>query len=223
MHQDPRRNSIAVLRCKQTHSYDQERVRRMRTLLFVLASLLVLISAPVVTAQDEEEPDPGANAASTLPEASLFGSGWTQSEVISPDIVARYYFEMSPDVFREGAVGVYVGPNGSRAIVANLLLTDNRVAVRTSWEAAGELLSGLGGRIDEDYERARALEVMDPPIGCLEAKRMEGVEQNYRLPAGGTLCAADDDSLLLVFIFGTVNELSGVAASDALIETMIAP
>lgn len=193
----------------------------MRKFIFALMCLIVVSGASGVVAQDEE-PDPGSTAASMLPEASLFGSGWTQAEVISPDIVDRYYFEMSPDVFREGAAGIYVGPNGSRAIVVNLLLTDNRVAIRISWEDAGEMLSGLGRRIDEDYERARELEVVAPPEGCLEAKRIEGVEQNFRFPAGGTLCAADDDSLLLVFIFGTVNDLTGVDASDAIVEQIVA-
>jgi len=181
----------------------------MRHLLIFLTVLLMAAAVPAVSAQEEPEPDPGPNAASVLPDPTIFGTGWVQAEVISPDVVDRYYFEMSPDVFREGAAGIYVGPNGARAIVVNLLLTDNRVAIRTSWEDTSELLSGLGRRIDEDYERVRELEIRNPPEGCLGAKYMEGVEQNYRFPAGGTLCAADDDSLLSVFVFGEMDGKMG--------------
>jgi hypothetical protein len=152
-----------------------------------------------------------------LPEASLFGDGWTAGETVSPDLVRRYSFTMSPDVFREGAARVYLGPDGARVVVITLLLTDNRVAVRKSWEDASDLMSGAASGVDEDYERRQALETMDPPAGCVEAKRLEGVEETYLLPFAMTMCAVDPDGILIAIASGEVLGQTGVAASDAIV------
>src|SRR5690606_14806564 len=124
-------------------------------------------------------------------------------------------FTMSPDVFREGAAGIYLGPDGQRALVVRFLLTDNRVAIRQSWTDASDLMDSLSFYITTDYERDQQIKTMEAPTGCIEAVRIEGTERVFRLPVGGTLCAADDDSLFMVLIYGEVNGLSGVDGSDA--------
>lgn len=194
----------------------------MRYLLFVLVSLLVFGSSSIASAQDDDL-EPGPNAAAMLPEAALFGQGWTQVDIVSPDAVTSSSHAMSPDVFSEGAAGVYVGPDGSRALIVQYLLTENRVAVRTSWELVGDVLNYFTFFEDVDYGREDDLALLDPPAGCLEARRTEGFETGFLTPFGGTICAPNDDSLLLVLIYGTVNDQSGVDASDSVVEQIAAP
>lgn len=194
----------------------------MRTVLSCILTVLVAMTWSTAAVQDEPEPDPGATAATILLDASTFGNGWVLTEVISPDSIERYGFTMSPDVFSEGAAGIYVGPEGARVLIVNLLLTDSRVAIRRSWEDSIELMDAITWTLDTDYTRDQQLETMAPPEGCLESKRAEGKERTFRIPAGATLCAADDESVLLVLAFGTVNGQTGVAASDSVISQIVA-
>lgn len=156
-----------------------------------------------------------------LPDAGVFGADWALDRTVSPNILARYSFEMTPDVFREGAAGMYAGPNGSRIVVVSLLITENRVAIRQSWEDARELLDNVRSRSSTDYARDEALKTMDPPAGCVEAKRIEGTENFVLAPVGGTMCAVDPDGILIAVVFGGFGERSGVAASDAVIEAAL--
>ena len=152
-----------------------------------------------------------------LPDAGAFGDGWSLADTVSPAILARYSFEMTPDVFREGAAGVYVGPNGGRVVVVSLLVTESRVAIRQSWEDATKLLDAVRSRLSTDYERDEALKTMEPPEGCVEAKRIEGTENFVLLPAGGTMCAVDPDAILIAVVLGDFGGQTGVAASDAVV------
>jgi hypothetical protein len=193
----------------------------MRISILLLLVVTLFASSTSVSAQATEEPVPGDTASSSLPSAKIFGDGWSQADIVSPDAIEQYGFTMSPDVFREGAVGIYLGPNGSRAVVVNLLLTDNRIAIRKSWEDASVLMEVINRPVSTDYERDKELELLAAPKGCLEAKRAEGVERVFGLASGTTLCAASDDSLLLVSVFGPVTGKTGVAASDALTAAIV--
>jgi hypothetical protein len=99
----------------------------------------------------------------------------------------------------------------------SLLITENRVAIRQSWEDATKLLDAVSSRATTDFQRDAALKTMDPPKGCVEAKRIEGVENFVLLPVGGTMCAIDPDGILIAIVLGTLSEQTGVAASDAVI------
>ena len=165
-------------------------------------------------------PEPGPSAVKLLIDPAALGDGWSLHHTISPDALYPYSFEMSPNVFREGAAGVYVGPEGSRVIAVALLVTESRVAIRKSWEDASDLLDRLTSDVSEDWDRERELETADPPAGCTEAKRAEGTEYGFGLPVGVTMCAIDPDVILIVGVFGTVQERSGVTASDAIVTAM---
>jgi hypothetical protein len=173
-----------------------------------------------VAAQDPT-PEPGPSAVKLLIDPATLGDGWSLHHTVSPDALYPYSFEMSPDVFREGAAGIYVGPEGSRVIAVTLLVTESRVAIRKSWEDASDLLDRFTSDVSEDWDRERELETADPPAGCAEAKRAEGTEYGFGLPVGVTMCAIDPDVILIVGVFGTVQERSGVAASDVIVTAMI--
>ena len=184
----------------------------------IIAALIGLLIGPAIPASAQDPtPEPGPNAAKLLPDEGAFGDAWILSETVSPDLLARYSFEMTPDVFREGAANIYVGPNGSRIAVVSLLITENRVAIRQSWEDATQLLDNVRSDTSTDYTRDEALETMDPPAECVEAKRIEGIQDFVLLPVGGTMCAVDPDVILIAVVFGQFEDQFGVAASDAVI------
>lgn len=194
----------------------------MNKVVGLLLSLLLLSGWSAAVAQ-EEEPEPGANAATGLPDASSFGEGWILSEVVSPNVIEPYGFTMTPDVFSEGAAGIYLGPEGRRVLVVNLLVNRNEVAIRAAWHDASEMLQAATGSISTDDQRNQELETMPAAEGCLESMRVEGRETFFRLPAGATLCAVDDERLLLAVVYGAVGGETGVAASDAIVSQIVAP
>jgi hypothetical protein len=187
------------------------------------AALFALFAVSTVPAYAQEPtPGPGPNAAMLLPNTGALGDGWTLIQTVSPDLLARHSFEMTPDVFREGAAGIYGGPSGSRIVVVALLITENRVAIRQSWENATKLLDNVRGRTTTDYSRAQELEKMALPEGCAEAKRIEGTEIFDLMPTGGTMCAIDPDIILIAVAFGDYGGQTGVVASDAVIDAALA-
>jgi hypothetical protein len=185
-------------------------------LLSVPVFILMICFLPVAARSQETTPEPGPTAAESLPPASALGNGWTQATPVSPDILAEYSFTMSPDVFSEGAAATYLGPNGSRVLIVNLIITDNRVAIRKSWEDATSLLDAMSFAVREDYEQTENLETMTAPKGCVEAKRKEGIEQGFLTPYAATMCAIDPDRIMLVIVSGTFEQGAGVEASDAI-------
>lgn len=192
----------------------------MARLLMVL--LLAVAALPILpTSAQDPTPEPGPEAAELLPEASALGDDWLLTQIVSPDLLARYSFEMTPDVFREGAAGVYVGQNGSRVVIVSLLITENRVAIRQSWEDATTLLNAVASGLSTDYERDAALETMAAPPECVEAKREEGTENFVLLSAGATMCAVDPDGIVIAVVFGDLDGQTGVAASDAVIRAAL--
>lgn len=194
---------------------------KRRSVIFLLLLWTLTLGLRPVAAQDQT-PEPGPSAVKLLIDPATLGDGWLLHHAISPDAMFPYSFEMSPDVFREGAAGIYVGPAGSRVIAVALLVTNSRVAIRKSWEDASDLLDRFSSDVSEDWDRERELETADPPEGCAEAKRIEGTEYGFGLSVGATMCAVDPDIILIAGVFGTMQDQSGVAASDAVVSAMVA-
>lgn len=125
---------------------------------------------------------------------------------------------MTPDVFDEGAAGLYAGPEGARVVIVNLIVTDSRVAVRASWEDATDLMDSMTRSADYDFRRIENLETMTPPTLCVEAKRFEGVENTYLVSIGATMCAQDPDNVWIFMVSGTWDGAAGIVASDTLVD-----
>ena len=189
----------------------------MSRVVIAFLTALMMLPISVVGAQDPT-PEPGPDAARLLPGAIAFGDGWELTQTVNPSVLTPYSFEMTPDVFREGAAGIYTGPGGSRIVIVSLLITENRVAIRQSWEDATGILNAANSGVSTDYERDLALETMEAPARCAEAKRIEGTERFVLLPMGGTMCAVDPDGILIAIVSGDFDEQAGVAASDAVID-----
>ncbi len=186
---------------------------------------LVLTAAPRWTAAYAQEttPEPGGAAAALLPEAAPLGPGWAIDATVSPSVLRPRSFELSPDVFREGAARIYLGPAGGRILIVTLLLTESRVAVRQGWEEASELLALIGDDASTDAGRTEQLATLSPPPGCVEAKRIEGTQHILLQPVGATMCAVDPDLIVIASVSGGWSSQIGTAASDHLVALVAQP
>jgi hypothetical protein len=115
---------------------------------------------------------------------------------------------------------VLVGPSGARVVAAAMLVTEERIAVRRSWEAAISLFDNYSGELEYLTGRDDELDTVPPPAGCAEAKRVDGTARQLGIdtgiPMGVTLCAAEPDLIVLAVASGTILGLTGFEASDAI-------
>lgn len=173
-----------------------------------VVGLVMLLTPRSLLAQETPGPDAGAESSRYLPAAGTFGDGWEQTEEAA--------LEVPSDIFREGSYAVYGGPGGARVAILVYLATDNRVAVRQSWETATETFDRYRYALaeDYDYQQIERLEAMEPPTGCVEAKRAEGRDSRFGYTAGLTMCAVDPDVIVLAAASGVVAGEDGYIASD---------
>jgi hypothetical protein len=189
--------------------------RAVRTLLRVLLVLLCVSGSPTaVRAQDE--PNAGV-AMDLLLTAGDLGSGWTSARTAP--------LEVDPTLFREAAVAIHMGPTGARVLIAVLLVTQDQVAVRRAWEAAVGIYDNYSGELEYVSGRGDELAEVPPPAGCAEAKRIDGTARQLGIdtgiPMGVTLCAAEPDVIVLAVVSGSVLNLSGFEASDAIASLVV--
>ncbi len=188
----------------------------MRRIALMVLALIVspgLIWSWSAVGAQQETPTVAAGKASSayLPDVAVFGKGWEETD--------RAGLDVPSDIFREGSYAVYGGPAGARIVVLAYLATDSRVAVRQSWETATEQFDRSRYTLasNYDYEQAERLEALEPPAGCVEAKRAEGSDDQFGFTAGLTMCAVDPDAIVIAMASGEVGGESGYAASDAVI------
>jgi len=185
-------------------------MRHVTRLLVLVGVLLALAPRP----SPAQEGAPGAAALRLLPEAAAFGEEW----VGHADPV-RF---VPSEVFRDGALVAYGGPAGARVVLAAMLVTGDRVAVRAAWEAALKSYDRYRNDLSYDEGFAEELGTLPPPAGCAEAKRIEGTSEIDTFVTGVTLCAADPDVVLLAVVSGRVADLTGYRASDAVVAAVLA-
>jgi hypothetical protein len=195
----------------------------MTKVIMVPMPLLLLIASTVVSALAQETPTPDPTSASVLllPEASAFGPGWVQTKALAVEQL-NWGVTMAPDVFRQGAAGIYGGPSGARVVVVTLLLTESRVTIRRGWENATQLFNSFSYQLSYDSNHAALWEALPAVEGCAEARRFEGESRDFGFPTGVTLCAADPDLIVVALASGLVNDRTGYAASDAVVRAVLA-
>jgi hypothetical protein len=186
-------------------------LRRLLPLVTLWLSGLAL--ALPVAAQD----NPADPTAAYLPAAATLGDGWALASTGS--------LGLPTELFRADTLGVFTGPAGARILAAVMLVTESRVAVRRSWEEATKLYHKYSGELAYDRDRGTILDRLPLPVGCVEAKRIDGTARQLGLdtgiPMGLTLCAADPDVILLIVVSGPLGSLTGYEASDAVASLML--
>ena len=116
----------------------------------------------------------------------------------------------------------YLGPKGSRVYMLLAQVQDGPAAVRTSWELMGASFEALRLDFDANYSSERELEELPGVDGCADMRRMTGKDGIVsEMQVAVSLCAADPDVLLLVYVSGEVNGLTGYQASDALVALVL--
>ena len=86
----------------------------------------------------------------------------------------------------------------------------------SSWEAVGAIYADLRFEVTgpKDDDREQELATLPLPEGCVDARRIDGLDPLYGLPGAITQCTVDPDVNVLVIVSGTLDSVAGYAASD---------
>ena len=187
-------------------------IRRSVLLLTLLFAFTPTVVPSPASAQEPTQV-PSSDALRLLPDAAAFGAGWTMPK---PPVAS-----VPSTAFRDGAVATYGGADGRRILLTVLLLSRDTVAIRRGWEEAGERFDDFGSRLDHERNREEELLSVPPPPGCVEAKRIDGTDEDDGFDAGVTLCAADPDVVLLAVVWGDIGDQRGYVASDLVVSTAL--
>lgn len=191
---------------------------RRRSFGAILAGALFAagLLAPTVAAQEP--------VADRLPEAAVFGSGWTQIATLSAALALPADADLDVS-FEDAAHGVYGGPGGARVVVSVLRVTEGLSAGRQSWLVADTLFDSYRADIERGFLVGREAElgVLPLPEGCAEARRLYGTDTIgfQQFPVGLTLCAVDPDLFVFVYTSGEVNGLTANDAADFVVAATI--
>jgi hypothetical protein len=157
-------------------------------------------------------------AVALLPPAATFGDGWVLLQTDFPG-------QRDP-AFRAATTGTYAGPAGARLVLDVMLVGAGIPAARDAWDRGNAYLQWYDANMlpESNVQRDQQLAAMAPPAGCSDALRVEGRERigSTAFPIGVTLCAADPDVIYVAAVSGGLSGLSGVSASDAVIEMVLA-
>jgi len=188
---------------------------RLISCLLVAVTLVAILAGgwqPSVStaaqASPVASPVAASNAERHLPAAEAIGEGWVE--------VATGVPEADPAIFVDAASAVYVGPGGARTVVTAWTNLPGRAGVQRSWESVGRVYDGVRFEVTGPKDDGRE-EELDPrpfPEGCVDARRIDGLDPLYGLPGAVTQCAIDPDVTVLVIVSGSINDVSGYAASD---------
>lgn len=191
--------------------------RRLIPVLPCLMLAAVVISypspqgSPVRAAQATPAASPTATYSGRyLPAAEAIGAGWALVSTGAP--------EADPAVFVDAASAVYVGPDGARVAVTAWTNVAGRAGVQRSWEAVGAIYADLRFEVTgpKDEDREEELAELPLPSGCVDARRIDGLDPLYGLPGAITQCTVEPDVNVLVIVSGAVDGVSGYEASDRL-------
>ena len=148
------------------------------------------------------------NSGRYLPAAEAIGAGWTLVSTGAP--------EADPAVFVDVARAVYVGPDGARVAVTVWTNVVGRAGVQRSWETVGAIYADLRFEVTgpKDGDREEELATLPLPEGCVDARRIDGLDPLYGRPGAITQCTVEPDVNVLVIVAGSVDGVSGYEASD---------
>jgi hypothetical protein len=179
-------------------------------ILVVLSFVVGAILAPASRAQDV------VPAAQLLPKATELGEGWVmlwggdeQVTTTSPSLISA-------------SEGVYMGPAGARIAIAVDLVRDGPAAARDSWDIAGKFFDRLRYASTIDFAAERTLQDRPLVAGCAEMRRTSGGDNLLNLiKIGVDLCAADPNAIVITYVSGEWNGMSGTDAADKLVELVV--
>ena len=179
----------------------------MRVLAIVVAAVLALPTS--LAAQDTPVAD-------LFPSAARIGLAWNSAG--AADAALTEY-----PMLERFAGSAYWGPNGARVLIGYLRVAEGPAATRDAWELASATVDDYRRTFVVDYTAEATLAGAPPVAGCAEMRRSEGTDPVFTfLPVGVSLCAADPDVIVVAYVSGKVGNLMGSAASDRIVELVLA-
>lgn len=167
--------------------------------------------------------NPTVNARRFLPLPTEIGSGWTTLLEAPANTIVSYDRDMAFPLFPDAGGGaVYLGPNGSRAIVLVLPLGKDVMPSSQS----DSIVNGIQASMIDGWSRDRissvAINRLPPPDGCDTSLRVNGIVNGLTLPGGSTVCELRSAGVtIFVTVEGEIDGLSGYAASDGVIDNIL--
>jgi hypothetical protein len=159
-----------------------------------------------------------APAVGLLPAAEVFGDDWV--------LVATDFPRERHPAFRAAATATYAGPSGARLVFDVMLAAEGFAAARDAWERGNVYLQWYDANMlpESNVQRDQQLATMASPIGCSDSLRIEGRERigSTAFPIGITLCVSDPDVIFVAAVSGELSGMTGIPASDAVIEMALA-
>ncbi len=180
--------------------------------LIVLFAALVLSGPIAVVAQEIPSPD-------LFPGASDLGDDWV---LISARDADDAYLADHPS-FDRLSIATYLGPSGGRVVTARVRVKEGPSATRESWDNANQSFDQYLITFKADYSSEARLETEPLVNGCATMRRLDGADSVIpAVPVGLSLCAADPNAIVFAYVSGSVDGLTGHAASDHVIELVLA-
>jgi hypothetical protein len=149
-----------------------------------------------------------------LPSVSVFQGEWTLRSVS--------FTQPDPSVIAQLASGTYLGPEGSRATVLIVHAQDGPSAAQKAQRLIGRAFDNTRNSFSAKSGVERDLAKLPIVTGCADMRRATGVDMAIPdIAVGLSLCAADPTMLVLTYVSGELNGLSGYEASDALVALVL--
>ncbi len=162
-------------------------------------------------AQDRDALTP----ASFLPRGSVLGEGWYSEANWSPS--------EEVDGTVDTRIGLYVGPEGSRAYVLATRIEQGASASRATWAIVlDSWFAAYVERIDQPQTRGQSAMPERAIDGCDEIERAWGYDRLDGLPVGIIQCAVGDDIIVITFVSNKLGPNSGGLAADRLMAILLA-
>jgi hypothetical protein len=184
----------------------------MTRVTLLLLTLQLALTPFAGTAQSEN-----AAAVSLLPMAEMLGDDWVL-------VTTDFPRERHP-AFRAAASATYAGPSGARIVFDVMLAAEGFTAARNAWERGNVFLQWYDANMlpESNVQRDQQLAILAPPVGCSDALRIEGRERigSTAFPVGVTLCASEPDEMFVAVVSGELRGMTGVLASDTVIELVL--
>ncbi len=171
----------------------------------IAAALTIFLMAPVAVSAQEID---------VLPPTYVLEGDWVlQPPSITPS---------DPSAITQLVKGVYLGPKGSRVTVLFARVHEGAAAIRTSWDLINADFDKARGTFEGEFGIEDDLAEIPVVVGCAEMRRTSGVDRAIPdIAVGVSLCAADPDVLVLVYVSGEVNGFSGHQVSDAVVTQVL--
>lgn len=148
-----------------------------------------------------------------FPDAGLLGDGWVAGTAQDADVTQW-------PAWSRFSARVYVGPEGSRALVGRMEPSGDMDA---AMDLASQMFDVYLERFTVDPVSETHLAGAAPVAGCVSMRRVDGHDTVIpSIPAGLSLCQAEAGDIVMTYASGGSPDHTGHEQSDHLMELVLA-